>query len=119
MSPEARQGRNQKRIHDRAKDQERFEIEVTGLTKRVQEGHLQHIFSFYGESLQKVKKHPRDWSRALISYAEKEDAFFAYDMLSQSHDSPDTTIIDGQQIYLKMLNDSRFQHRRSPSDRAP
>lgn len=59
----------------------KFEIEVTGLTKRVSEAHLHYIFSLYGESLQRVKKHPRDWQRALVTYSDKEDAFYAYDFL--------------------------------------
>lgn len=65
---------------------------------------MEQIFSLYGRSLARVKKHPRDWSRALVTYREKRDALYAYDHLCRgsqadnNNSSTEVTIIDGNPI---------------------
>ena len=67
-----------------------------------------HIFGLYGRSLQQVQKHPRDWSRAKITYSEKDDALYAYDHLNPLAKANDkhssVTEIDGKVITVSILD---------------
>ena len=61
-----------RRRHSRSSSQETLTtLEITNLTKRVSEKHLDYIFSHYlkrDRSLGKVEKHRTDFSRALVSF---------------------------------------------------
>ena len=128
-----------RRDHRDASDPEVFELEISQLTRRVTESHLEQIFSSYGDSLQRVKKHPRDWSRALITFKDRQDAYNAYDHLApiahsktSSHQNRNSktsgqeegkdgaTIIDGKaiQIHFKQRGSvgggQRYSQRRPP-----
>jgi len=68
----------------------------------VTEKHLKHIFSFYGPSLASIKKDSREWSKALVVYANRQDALYSLEHLSKDQNTGRETIIDGQSITLNL-----------------
>jgi RNA recognition motif. (a.k.a. RRM, RBD, or RNP domain) len=57
---------------------------VSGLSKRVTDEHLRHIFGFYGPSLSTVKKDHRNYDEAAVAYSNRKDALYALEHLSMN-----------------------------------
>ena len=94
-------------------------IEVSGLTKRIADGHLKQIFCLYGPSLASAKKDRDDHSRAYIIFTNKKDALYAMDHLAPQNrfKKHDETVIDGKRVslYLRSVsppqkNNASFCH---------